>query len=123
MRLKMESGLLSVLLALSTADTLAQDNHDHGKPATKTPAHEFQFKTFGGHYVPVDCDLLGKDGALTSAFVKQMDLWRHLDDIEKRMGNVTEAQKIDAFEQHLQAHGITPEKIEKAATHCRENHL
>lgn len=125
--MKAETGLLSVFLALAPVAGNA-DDHQHDAPiAQKTSAHEFQFSVGEGaqkRFIPVDCQLLGNNGALSAAFVKQIDIYGHLDSIEQRMGaNATEAQKIFTFKQHLRAHQIMPEKVDKAAQHCRDNYL
>ncbi len=125
----LETGLLTIFLSLSSASGFA-DDHDHshhkGHGAQDSHSAEFQFKIGSGsmeRFIPVDCDLLGKNGKLTSDFIKNMGVWGHLDGIEKRMGpDASEAAKIFAFKQHLKPHGISEEKIDKAANHCREHY-
>ncbi len=125
----LETGLLTIFLSLSSANGLAKD-HDHthhdGHDVQDNHNAEFQFKIGSGsmkRFIPVDCDLLGKDGKLTSDFIKNMGVWGHLEGIEKRMGsNVSEAAKIFTFKQHLKPHGISGETIDKAADHCREHY-
>ncbi len=122
----METGLLSVFLTLASVNGATAQDHDHDDHGVeRTSAHEFQFTVGKGatkRYIPVDCDLLDENGDLTSAFVKQMGVWGHLDRIEEYMKpNASEAAKIFAFQQHLKPHGIPKEKIEKAAEYCRTN--
>ncbi|MGH1375286.1 MAG: hypothetical protein ACRBCK_02965 [Alphaproteobacteria bacterium] len=130
MKKQMETGLLSIFLALSSVGGAQAQDHDHDHEhenhrSEKTQEHEFQFTVGKGaikRYIPIDCDLLGEDGRLTSSFVKQMGVWGHLDRIEERMSpNASDAAKIFAFQQHLKPHGIPKEKIEKAAEYCRTN--
>ena len=128
MRDKIKAGLLSVFMGFSSAASAGDQHHDHSQSNTKnTDGYEFQFSVGKGatkRYIPVDCHLLGKNGKLTSSFVKQMGVWGHLDGVERRMRvDASEAQKIFAFTQHLRPHGVSKEKIEKAVEHCKENYL
>lgn len=58
--------------------------------------------------VPIDCDLLGQDGAKTLDFIRQFDIWGHL----------AHERDIARAELHLRSHGITPERVERVRQHC-----
>ena len=120
--MNLKSGILGGLMMLSA----------HGADAQAEEA-EFQFPLkHGDHtvYIPVDCDCLDETGEVTPQFVKKMGIWGHLDHVDRQLERketetgvtITDEQRIDAYIQHLSAHGLKPEKIEKAATHCRENY-
>ncbi len=61
--------------------------------------------------VPIDCDLLGANGEKTLDFIKQFDIWGHLE----------HEDNAEHGEAHLRAHGITPERLESVRQHCIEN--
>lgn len=116
------NGILGGLMLLSAhgADALSEEP-------------EFQFPLKHGNqtvYIPVDCDCLDENGDITSEFVKKMGVWGHLDHVDHQLDRkenetgieVTDEQRIDAYIQHLKAHGLRPEKIDKAVKHCNENY-
>lgn len=117
---------MGAALSVSSTQGIAQDHdHDHEAQANGG-AYDFQFTVGEGarkRYIPVDCGLLGNQGALTPEFIKQMGVWGHLEAIDKRMGNANDASKIFAFKQHLKPHGITEDKIDKAAAYCIDHDL
>ncbi len=58
--------------------------------------------------IPVDCDLLGPKGTLTSSFLKQLDIFGHLNGNESKQD----------MHQHLSLHGISPKTIEAIRQNC-----
>ncbi len=119
---KLKSGILGGIMAVSA----------HGMDAHAEEA-EFQFPLKNGNhtvYIPVDCDSLDENGEITPKFVKQMGIWGHLSHVDYQLDlkerasgiKVTDEQRIDAYIQHLNAHGLKPEKINKAVDHCNKNY-
>lgn len=61
--------------------------------------------------VPIDCDLLGPYGQKTIEFVRQFDVFGHLD----------HETSIPRAEQHLSLHGIYPDKVDAVREYCIDN--
>lgn len=61
--------------------------------------------------VPIDCDLLGPQGQKTIEFVRQFDVFGHLD----------HETSISNGERHLNLHGISPDKVEAVRNYCIDN--
>lgn len=111
---KLGTGLLSIFIATSSATEAAADE-----------GYEFQKKLergFGEVYIPIDCDKLGEADEITPEFVKQMGIWGHLENIERRLGpDATDDEKISAFKEDLRRHGVDDAIIEETAEICRVN--
>lgn len=120
MKDSVKAGLLSVFMAAAPVNSLAGEKGDI----------EFNAKIkrgFSHVSIPVDCDLLGANGEKTSDFVKSLGIWEHMDNVERdlnrRVSNPTEQQKIDAFQKDLNLHGIAEEKVDNIARYCAEHYL
>lgn len=123
---KVKNGMIGAALALAAGNAVADDHdHSHKDQASQNVQSEFQFPIGEGarkRFIPVDCDLLDQ-GKITPDFIKAMGIWGHLDQLENRMLGANDEQKIQVFKKHLNAHGLSDDKIDKAAQYCLDHYL
>lgn len=129
MNKKMAAILLPAFLTAQNFPAQAQAQTD--------TQYEFNARLGGSGTVPVDCDLLGPGGALTSQFVLQLDPGRHFAspaqraqiDVQVRIKNgfsssaaIPENLRLNETLAHMHLHGIGEEKIQSVAAYCAQHY-
>ncbi|MGH1456595.1 MAG: hypothetical protein ACRBDI_07430 [Alphaproteobacteria bacterium] len=127
---------LAMMLSAAAQGVGAQGHnhdHDHDAHAQNNTGVEFQLPIVkgGAKVVPVDCDLLDQNGRVTPEFVKRMGVESHfaridhLIEMKERQTSVevSDKERLKQYIDHIGAHGLTRERIEIGAQHCRDKYM